>query len=567
MMTNQNLKVLIVDDCENDALLLVRELRKGGYEPDYIRVESEAELESALCEPGWQLVITDHNMPGFSSSDALELVKKSNLDVPVIIVSGAIGEDVAVSAMKAGAHDYIMKDNLKRLVPAINRELKDAAVRREKVQAEKALSHMTYHDPLTNLVNRPQLHKHLDEALRDSVTKDTLVAVLFVDLDRFKVINDTFGHSAGDYLLQEVAQRLRRCVRYDDIIARYGGDEFVLILENIYSEEEAGVVAELIIKMLSEPFVINGQEMFVGSSIGVALSTQSNEAETLIKNADQAMFQAKSISRNNYQFYSPDMDDFAERRRQLEQSLHKAMGRDELELYFQPQLNVQTGKLHGAEVLLRWNHPEHGMIPPDSFIDLLEETGLVIPVGDWVLRTACTLWKDWQQKGVVGKDTVVSVNISPYQFRGGSLVSSIDAILREVDFPPALLDLEITESTLMENTRVSQDVLQHLKDMGVRMSIDDFGTGYSSLSYLKRFPIDSLKIDKSFVLDIMDNPDDAVIATAIIGLAHNLGLKVTAEGVENPEALDFLRENGCDHYQGFYYSQPLPAHEFIAKIA
>ncbi|MCB1614408.1 MAG: EAL domain-containing protein [Pseudomonadales bacterium] len=567
MENQKKLKVLIVDDSENDALLLVRELKKGGYDPSFHRVESESELESALCEPGWELVITDHNMPGFSSREALELVKKANLDVPVIIVSGAIGEDVAVSAMKAGAHDYIMKDSLKRLVPAINRELRDAETRREKVQAELALSHMIYHDPLTNLANRPQLHHHLQEALQQSLETKTLVAVLFVDLDRFKVINDTFGHSAGDNLLQEVAARLRRCVRYDDIIARYGGDEFILILENILCEEEAGVVAELIIKMISEPFEINGHEMFIGSSIGIALSDVSTDVETLIKSADLAMYQAKSVGRNNYQFYSPDMDDLAERRRQLEQSLHKAMSRDELELYFQPQLCLHTGQLRGAEVLLRWHHPEYGLIPPDSFIDLLEETGLVIPVGDWVLRTACTLWKSWQDRGLVPKEAIVSVNISAYQFRGGGLVASVESVLREVGFTPGSLDLEITEGTLMENTRISQDVLHQLKRMGVKMSIDDFGTGYSSLSYLKRFPIDSLKIDKSFVLDIVDNPDDAVIATAIIGLAHNLGLEVTAEGVENTQALEFLKENGCDFYQGFYYSKPLPVEDFLERIA
>lgn len=561
------LNVLIADDCEDDALLLVRELRRGGYEPQFERVETREEMEKALEQRHWQLIITDHSMPGFNSADVLEMVKHSNLDVPVIIVSGTIGEEVAVNAMKTGAHDYIMKDNLARLIPAIERELRDAETRRARNQAEQALSHMAYHDSLTNLVNRSMLHDKLEQALSKARRDDSLLAVLFVDLDRFKIINDTFGHTTGDMLLQSAAERLRSAVRRNDLIARYGGDEFVVVMENLGSRNIAASTAQDIIDSMLKPFKINNHEMYIGSSIGIVFSRDCDgRGEMIIRKADVAMFRAKSLGRNKYQFYVAEMGDESESRNQLEQGLYQALSRNELELFYQPQIHISTGKLRGAEVLLRWRHPELGLVSPAQFIDLLEETGLVLPVGEWVLSTACQQWNEWLRAGVIEEHHVVSVNISSYQFKGADLVFSVGNVLADTDLPAHMLDLEITEGTLMEDTQLSQQVLQTLKEMGVHLSIDDFGTGYSSLSYLKKFPIDCLKIDQSFVRDLMNNHDDAVIATAIIGLSHNLNMKVIAEGVENIEVLEFLAQQNCDMYQGYHYSRPVPINEFFAIL-
>lgn len=562
-MNPMYLNVLIADDSEDDALLIVRELKKGGYIPDFERVESRGEMEKALQQRHWQLVITDHSMPGFNSGDVIDMVKRTGMDVPVIIVSGTIGEEVAVNAMKNGAHDYIMKDNLARLNPAIERELRDAETRRARNQAEQALSHMAYHDSLTNLLNRSMLHDRLERALNDSRKNDTLMALLFIDLDRFKIINDTYGHTVGDILLQEAAARLRDCARRQDVVARYGGDEFVIVMEELASRNDAANLAQTIIDAMIKPFRINGHDMYIGSSIGIVFSRDcEGRSESMIKKGDVAMFRAKSLGRNKYQFYLAEMGGETETRNQLEQSLYLALERQELELFYQAQVHVATGRLRGAEVLLRWRHPELGLVSPAQFIDLLEETGLVLPVGEWVLKTACSQWQAWYKDGLLAADQLVSVNISSCQFKGADLVFSVGNILADTELDPDMLDLEITESTLMDDTQTSQQVLQTLKEMGVHLSIDDFGTGYSSLSYLKKFPIDCLKIDQSFVRDLSTNPDDAVIATAIIGLSHNLNMKVIAEGVENQEVLDFLASQKCDIYQGYFYSRPVPVDEF-----
>lgn len=560
------LKVIIVEDSEDDTLLVVRELHKGGYELDYRRVETANELTAQLEADHWDLVITDHNLPGLNSIDVLSIVKKSVHDTPVIIVSGAIGEDVAADTMRAGANDYVMKDNLKRLIPAIERELRDARVRREKFQAEKALTHMSQHDSLTNLVNRSALVTLLTDALAAAHQRNSSLALLYIDIDRFKVINDTYGFEIGDKVLQEVARRLRHCARYDDTIARYGSDEFILIIENINGKEESIVLAEMVINQLSAPYSIAGHDVHIRASIGVALSDLSGfQAEELIHNADAAMYQAKSLGRNNYQVYSPEMNEKAEHRRYLELSLHRAMEGNELVIYFQPQVDMTLGRIRGAEVLLRWEHATLGLLPPDEFIDLLEETGLIIEVGEWILRTACQIWQQWIEQGLIPYDAVLSVNVSSYQFTS-ELVSMIARVLNDTGIPAELIDLEITESTLMTNTSESEQALIALKKLGVQLSVDDFGMGYSSLSYLARFPVDCLKIDKSFIIGVEGNKNNAVIARAIIGLADSLSLRVIAEGVETQESADFLIGQGCHIHQGYLFSKPVSSAEFVAKI-
>lgn len=563
------LSVLIAEDNDDDAQLIVRELQRAGYVLQFERVATQAEFTDALANGFWQLIIADHSMPGFNSLDVIEQVKQRGLDIPVIVVSGVVGDELGIQAMRLGAQDYVTKDRLARLVPIIQREMREAESRQARSKAEQALSYLAYHDSLTNLLNRSILHDKLDQALARSARDESLMAVLFIDLDRFKIINDTFGHTAGDMMLQMVADRLRAVVRRKDMIARYGGDEFVIVLEELASRNDAAAISEQIIAEMLKTFRINHYEMHIGSSVGVVFSRDvDGDAEDMIKKAELAMQRAKNMGRNQYQFFLPEMEEAVDgiTRNQLEQSLYQAQERNELELFYQPQVHVNNGRLRGAEVLLRWRHPTLGLVSPAKFIDLLEETGLVLPVGDWVLETACRQWKAWLDEGLLEEDQVVSVNISSYQFKGADLVFAVGNILQETGLPPQMLDLEITEGTLMEDTFISQQILQTLKEMGVHLSIDDFGTGYSSLSYLKKFPIDHLKIDQSFVRDLLNNDDDAVIAKAIIGLSHNLKMKVIAEGVENEQVLEFLANHCCDMYQGYCYSRPLPLADFVSLL-
>jgi len=565
-MVSSSLNILIVEDSENDALLLVREITRAGYDVHYQRVETAHALERFLEAGDWDVVITDHNLPGFSSLDTLRIVKGMGKEVPVIIVSGAIGESTAVEVIKAGANDYVMKDNLFRLVPAIERELRDSKTRREKLSTEKALNHLAQFDSLTNLINRPALMELLKIALMRMREGQSELAVLFVDLDRFKVINDTYGLIVGDKVLSEVAKRLQNCVRRDDILSRYGSDEFVVIVESIRDEAEASMLAEMIVSKLSLPIFIDDFDIRVRGSVGVAFGGVADDSvEDLLQNANSAMYQAKSRGRNNFQIYSPEMNREAEHRRYLELSLHRAMELNEFEIYFQPQMDLKRGRLRGAEALLRWHHGTLGLVPPDEFIELLEETGLIISVGEWVMRTACELWCQWLKDGKVPLNAILSINISSYQF-GPQLVETVRKILSEVGIPPYLLDLEITEGTLMDNTEESQKSLTALKNIGIKLSIDDFGTGYSSLSYLTRFPIHALKIDRSFVMDMANNKGNALIAKTIIGLAVSLNLSVIAEGVETLEAAQVLLSQGCEIHQGFYFSKPVTAVEFLKEV-
>lgn len=563
------LSALLVEDNEDDALLIVRALERAGYHLRYQRVDNREDFLEALSQGFWQIILADHLMPGFSSNDVIDLVKQNGADIPVILVSGVASDEQGVQAMHQGAQDYVLKDRLLRLVPVIERELREAESRQARNKAEQALSYITYHDSLTNLLNRSILQDKIEQVLQQSRKEDSLAAVLFVDLDRFKIINDTFGHVAGDTLLQMVADRLRATARRKDLIARYGGDEFVVVMEHLDSRNEAAAVAEKIIGEMLKPFRINSYDMHIGCSVGIVFLRDVHVgAEGVIRNAELAMLRAKDMGRNQFQFYLTEMEEAVDgmTRNQLEQSLYQAQERGELELFYQPQVHVGTGALRGAEVLLRWRHPSLGLVGPDKFIDLLEETGLVLPVGEWVLETACRQWKAWLDEGLLTEQQVVSVNISSYQFKGADLVFSVGNVLQETELAPQMLDLEITEGTLMEDTFISQQILQTLKEMGVHLSIDDFGTGYSSLSYLKKFPIDHLKIDRSFVQDLLNNDDDAVIAKAIIGLSHNLKMKVIAEGVESNDVLAFLAQHYCDMYQGYCFSRPLPVESFAELL-
>jgi diguanylate cyclase (GGDEF)-like protein len=428
---------------------------------------------------------------------------------------------------------------------------------------------MAYHDALTGLPNRPLFVDRLIVALAQANRLEQKLAVFFLDLDRFKDINDSLGHSAGDSLLKAVAERVRTCVREGDTVARFGGDEYTLLIPRMERVEDAAKIAEKIIETLKIPFVINGQELFVTTSIGISVFPHDGvDPETLVRNADTAMYRAKEQGRDTYQLYAPAMNARALERLALENMLRRALRQKELTLHYQPLIDLATGSITGVEALVRWRHPELGLLLPAHFVSTAELSGLIIPMGDWVLRTACRQTVAWNKR--LGMELTVAVNLSARQFLQPDLTSQVRKALQETGLAPELLELEITESNAMQNAENTIRTLRELKAEGVRISMDDFGTGYSSLNYLKRFPIDTLKLDQSFVRDIATDATDAAIASAVIAMAHSLDLRVIAEGVETAEQLAFLRERGCDTIQGFYFSAPFAAEElepFVNRTA
>jgi len=440
----------------------------------------------------------------------------------------------------------------------------------ERKASEQRIHRLAYYDALTHLPNRSLFQDRLHSALQQAERQQAWVVLMFLDLDRFKPINDSLGHAAGDRMLQEMATRLLACVSDDDTVARMGGDEFTLLLQPSPTRQialnRAVNVAEQILNSLVTPFVLEGREFFVTASIGIALSPQDgNELSQLMKNADTAMYHAKERGKNNFQFYQADMNATALERLELESDLRHALEQQEFTLYYQPQFSGDGKRLTGAEALLRWRHPRRGLVPPVEFIPVLEELGLVVEVGDWVLTEACRQLKAWHLAKV--RVPKVSVNISARQFADGQLGNRIASILKETGLPPACLELELTESILMREVDQAMQILAGLKRLGLSIAIDDFGTGYSSLNYLKQFPIDILKIDRTFVDGLPSGEQDAQIARAIIAMAHSLNLAVIAEGVETHEQLEFLREHGCDEVQGYLFGRPMPASRFEAQYS
>lgn len=796
------LHLLMIEDSPSDAGLLLRELRRGGFDVYYTRVEAASELIEALGRQDWDVVISDYHLPQFDAGAALPIVKQHDVNLPFIVVSGTVGEDTAVRMMKSGAHDYLLKDKLARLVPAVQRELAEARIRRERhtalaaleaseeryrrlvdyatdaiflhdldgriidanehacsslgytridllqknmddlvprvldapskhvwhdltpgvpvnvsavhrrrdgstlyvetrlmsflskgqpmvlavardiserkraeeqlrlsaevfersreailitdragrivsinrafiemtgytekdilgqtmrylstsrqdadffaaigegirqdghwqgefwgrkkggghfpvwlsivlvkdehqqtrhyicvandisefKYAEERIYYLAHYDVLTDLPNRAMLRERMPVLLSEAQFNQEQVAVLFIDVDRFKSVNDTLGHHAGDNVLATVARRLKSCISSADIVARMGGDEFVLVLPKT-GAERAVDVAQCIVTALNEPLIVEHHRVNATSSIGISIYPHDGQTmETLIKNADAALYHAKTLGRNNYQFFTTQMNIAAAERRLLEHGLLHAIERNELELYYQPQVEVHSGHVVGVEALLRWHHPELGTIMPNRLIPVAENTGLIVPIGEWVLREACLQNARWQAQGL--HPIVVSVNLSALQIRQDSFERMVQDALTCSNLAPQYLELELTESLLMESANSTMSNVKELTQIGVRLSVDDFGTGYSNLSYLRRFPLAKLKIDRSFVREAPHNGGDVAIVRAVIGLAHNLNLKVIAEGVETREQLDFLRAEGCDQIQGYFFARPCPA--------
>ena len=430
----------------------------------------------------------------------------------------------------------------------------------ERRQAEARVHHMAYHDSLTGLPNRALLSDRLDRAMLNARRSQRQLAVMFIDLDRFKTINDSLGHMTGDQLLKEVANRLCCAVRGSDTVARLGGDEFVVLLPGIADPVEASAVAEQIIAALDQSFPLDGRQLHITPSIGICIYPDDGaDVATLMRNADTAMYHAKATGRNNYQYFQPVMNQAAAQYFELESNLRNALARDQFSLHFQPIIDIGTRRLHAMEVLLRWRRTEDDLVLPDSFIPIIEDNGLIVPIGEWVIRQACEQSMAWLRAGL--QPVPLAVNLSARQFTHGGLVAAVRRILDETGIDPALLEFEITETALMQHGEQTQEILEQINAMGIRLSIDDFGTGYSSLAYLKRFPVKKLKIDRAFIKDLPTSAEDRAIVAAIIALSGSLQLSVVAEGVENESQYALLQRHGCQFAQGFLFSEPAPHHE------
>ncbi|MEM8808138.1 MAG: EAL domain-containing protein [Cyanobacteria bacterium P01_G01_bin.38] len=682
---DESLNVLMIEDSEDDALLLLRALRRGDFDLVWERVQTAESLRTLLTTQTWDVIISDYRLPGFDAPTALNIVKQSQLDIPFIVVSGTIGERLAVDMMKAGAHDYLMKENLTRLPEAVRREVRDAKIRAERKQAEillrrqqaaidaaidgigilqgdtyvyanqahldlfgfdcleelvgqtwrvlyskaeierfeqtvlpmlerdrswqgeaiatrkdgstfaqgvsltftedgllicvcrdisdfkrvqEQIIHNALHDPLTNLPNRTLLTQRLELAIsRARRLENHHYAVLFLDLDRFKVINDSLGHLVGDQLLTGIAQKLKTQLRDIDLVARLGGDEFVILLEEINGTESVIQIAERILSDCQTPFLIDGHEIFTSLSIGIVLGTPDyHQAADLIRDADIAMYQAKAHEHRSYIFFDATMYAQVLQRLTLETDLRKALVQEELIVYYQPVFNLLNHRLVGLEALVRWQHPTRGLISPCEFVPVAEETGLIVQLDNWVLHQACQQMVDWQTQFPQSCPLKISTNLSTQDLRQSSLIEEINHILARTGLDGDAIILEITESMLIENIDETIDILAQLSAKDIRISIDDFGTGYSSLKYLHRLPVNNLKIDRSFVGQMhIENRNYQVVST-IIALGNQLDLKVVAEGIETPQQLQQLQQLGCQLGQGYLFSPPLPAAAIEAQF-
>ncbi|MBI1964716.1 MAG: EAL domain-containing protein [Betaproteobacteria bacterium] len=555
--------VLLIEDNPGDARLIEVMLAEDPETPFRLNcVDRLARGLEFLASEKPGLVLLDLSLPDSHGLDTFARVYAHSPTVPIIVLTGNDDQTVALTAVKTGAQDYLIKGKLDRelLVRAMHYSI-------ERKRYQEQLEHQANYDALTGLPNRNLLLDRLKQAVF-AQRQVRSIALVFIDLDHFKFINDSLGHNAGDKLLQHMAERLSSVVREGDTVSRLGGDEFILILNDQHNEDVIFRAMQRIINKLSEPVSIDGHELYVTCSAGISLHPQDGpDIETLLKNADAAMYRAKERGRNNFQFYTSEMNRLVNERLALESSLRRALERREFLLHYQPKINLKTGAIVGVEALVRWQHPEWGLMYPDRFIPLAEETGLIVPIGEWVLRTACEQNRAWQDAGL--RPVTVSVNLSARQFRQEALFKSVARILSETGLRPRHLEMELTESMVMHNAEAAIAILQGLKELGVQLSVDDFGTGYSSLSYLKSLPIGILKIDRSFVRDISarGGRDGGVLAQAIISLGHSLKLKIVAEGVEDDAQLKFLKAYRCDEAQGYYFSKPVPPEECARLLA
>ena len=575
------LRVLIVEDSEDDAELLAIELRRGGYEVEYRRVDTKTDMMAALNETkSWDIVLADYSMPQFSALAALELLKEWDLDLPFVIVSGKIGEDTAVAAMKAGAHDYIGKGKLPRLIPAVERELREAVLRAEYRDAQLMLRRLAYYDQLTNLPNRTLFLEYLNQEIAryeelnsSSQGKATservqIFAVLLLSIDRFRSIKHSLGYVISEELLVAMANRLQDYLANlnSNIVARVGEDEFALLITELEGASDVLNQAEGIYRQLIKPFEINNTAVCSTVSIGIALNQSNNQdPEKMLRWADTAMQYAKVNFAKTSVLFDKTMQSKAVEKLRLENDLQRAIDHQQLYLNYQPIVSLSTGKINCLEALVRWQHDSLGTIPPDKFIPICEETGQIIALGQWVLSEACRQLVTWQKQFAADSTLTMSINLSRIQIYHPELIPQIDLLLESLNLAGKDLKLEITESALVENTTAVIKVLEQLKEREIKLCLDDFGTGYSSLSDLRYLPVDIVKIDRSFISPEADRTNWNIVES-IIKLSHNMGLDVIAEGIETEAQFKMLQELGCEQGQGYHFAYPLDSQDVLEVV-
>jgi len=568
-------RILVVDDVADNRDILVRRLARRGF--DAVEAGGGRQALDFIARETFDVVLLDIMMPDMSGNEVLREIRRTRTDIelPVIMVSAKTQSDDVVESLSLGANDYVTKPidfnvALARIANQVSRKHAADAERAEahglrravmsesenRRHSEEQLQYLAYHDPLTGLLNRSAFRDLLNQALDDLAVSDTKPAVLFIDLDRFKKVNDNYGHQVGDLLLKAVGDRLRAVISPGIELCRLGGDEFGALILGHTGSDYAMAQAEIIVAALEQPFEVDGRTLQIGASCGVALaSSVAAELDVLVKAADLAMYHAKKTGRSNTVLFEPRMLLEQDERRALEEDLRLAVRHGEFKVFYQPLIDVPTGKVRSFEALIRWPHKTRGLIAPDTFVPLAEETGLIINIGEWVLREACKQAMEWST------DISVAVNLSPLQFRNPSLIGSIVGALAASGLSPSRLELEITESALLGAETRNHEILRSIRNLGVRVSIDDFGTGYSSMSYLQNFAVDKIKIDKRFVQGLDNGKSSAAIIQAIINLGIEIGVGTAAEGVETTEQLNSVLERGCTLVQGYLFSRPLTAED------
>jgi diguanylate cyclase len=550
--------VLLVEDNPGDARLVQELLSETGSQFELLHVATLTDARHQLMTEGADCVLLDLSLPDASRLEAPMQLRAAAPDVPIVILSGLQDELLAIKAVQEGAQDYLVKGRVDGA--AIGRSITYAA---ERKALEMQMEHKAMHDALTGLPNRTLFQDRLKHAVMRAKRHQSLLGVMFIDLDGFKPINDGLGHDVGDLLLKALGRRLEEGLRASDTAARFGGDEFMVLCEDVADEQHVISIAERLQGAVAEPFMIAGHELSVSSSMGIVVTSGHEEsADSLIRNADTAMYRAKRQG-VSYEVFDDGMRSRVRARARTESDLHRAIEEREFRLLYQPQVDLRSGKIVGLEALLRWDHPERGVVEPAEFLWLAEETGLITKIGEWALRQSCLQARAWGARN--GSPLRVSVNLSARQHRDPDLVDLVERILTETRTDPETLCLEITESVVVKDAESAGATLRALKALGVKLSIDEFGTGHSSLGSLKKFPLDMLKVDRSFVSGLGTDPEDGAIVTAIINLAHSLGLETVADGVETKEQVEELRALGCDVGQGFYFARPRPS-DAIAEL-
>lgn len=567
--------ILIIDDDEQIRGLLTETLKDRFF---CTSVDSAEQALAVLGNVEFSLVVSDINMSGISGLELVPRISQMAPDTVVIMISGQQAIESAIEAMRVGAYDYITKPlDIRHVRAAVERAMTHHQLLTQKRQYENHLEelvqkrtaqvqHLAYYDSLTDLPNRTLFGDRLQQTLATAGHNNQLAALVLVSLDRFEKINDTLGHATGDVLLQQVAKRLAQRTKKGDTIARFGGDEFAFLLTSIERTDEAAEFARELLEALLLSFRVETQELYLNASIGISVFPDDGaDAETIMKNAAAALFRAKRKGGSGYEFYSTDMNAEAVKRLALETDLRRAVANQEFVTYYQPVVDFSSDEVIGHEALVRWQHPELGILSPAEFIEIAEDTGMILAIGDQVFASAAAQTRRWQDAGL--HDLRIAINISARQFGEKKFPDRIAQILGQARLDPQSVELEITETSIMEGGESALTVLSEIRKMGIRILIDDFGTGYSSLSYLKRLPIDCVKLDRSFVSGATTDPNDAALVMAIITLAHNLDLKVVAEGVETEEQRDFLRLLRCDAGQGYLFGKPMPADVIEATMS